>query len=595
MIRRVLFAALTLVVVFLPQAARAWWNDDWSFRKKITIDATPKGAALAEDPGRIPVLVRLHDGNFRFADAADDGRDLRFIAGDDKTPLKFHIESYDGVLGIGLVWVDVPAVRGGAATDIWLYSGNPKAPAGADAPGTYDGDTTLVYHFAERNAPPRDSSARNNHAQTAAAPDSNSLIGSGAKFDGSNAVIVPASPTLATAAGGGFTWSAWIRRDPASENAVLFARRDGAKGLIVELQGGAPRVSVEDQGSSQASAAGQAIPPGSWHHVAVTASDQFRVFVDGQVVSTLAVPLPTLAGPASIGAEATAAGVAPGSGYIGEMDEVQVARVARGAGPIAAAVANQGPDGKLLVFGVDEQASSGGFIGVILKSVTFDGWVVIGLLGVMAVISWVVMVNKAMYLTGATRANARFLAAFRRAGGDIDTLETAIGPAKRAMGGSPIYRIYRAGVDELAARFAANPARRTLSDEAVASIRAGLDGVTIREGQRLNSLIVLLTIAISGGPFLGLLGTVVGVMITFAAIAAAGDVNINAIAPGMAAALAATVAGLGVAIPALFGYNYLTSRIKDVTADMQVFVEEFATRLAETYRPQPDSHPMAAE
>jgi biopolymer transport protein ExbB len=94
---------------------------------------------------------------------------------------------------------------------------------------------------------------------------------------------------------------------------------------------------------------------------------------------------------------------------------------------------------------------------------------------------------------------------------------------------------------------------------------------------------VLLTIAISGGPFLGLLGTVVGVMITFAAIAAAGDVNVNAIAPGIAAALLATVAGLGVAIPALFGYNFLASRIKNISADMQIFVDEFVTRVAETY------------
>ena len=81
----------------------------------------------------------------------------------------------------------------------------------------------------------------------------------------------------------------------------------------------------------------------------------------------------------------------------------------------------------------------------------------------------------------------------------------------------------------------------------------------VKESQRLNRLMVMLTIAISGGPFLGLLGTVVGVMITFAAIAASGDVNVNAIAPGIAAALVATVAGLGVAIPALFGYNYLIS------------------------------------
>ena len=89
--------------------------------------------------------------------------------------------------------------------------------------------------------------------------------------------------------------------------------------------------------------------------------------------------------------------------------------------------------------------------------------------------------------------------------------------------------------------------------------------------------------SVHGGPFLGLLGTVVGVMITFAAIAAAGDVNVNAIAPGIAAALLATVAGLGVAIPALFGYNYLASRIKNITIAMQIFVDEFVTRTAELY------------
>ena len=106
-----------------------------------------------------------------------------------------------------------------------------------------------------------------------------------------------------------------------------------------------------------------------------------------------------------------------------------------------------------------------------------------------------------------------------------------------------------------------------------------------REGQKLNARMVLLTIAISGGPFLGLLGTVIGVMITFAGVAAAGEVNINAIAPGIAAALLATVAGLAVAIPALFGYNWLLSRVEKVEIDNQVFVDELEKRLAETYRP----------
>jgi biopolymer transport protein ExbB len=127
-----------------------------------------------------------------------------------------------------------------------------------------------------------------------------------------------------------------------------------------------------------------------------------------------------------------------------------------------------------------------------------------------------------------------------------------------------------------------------LTDEALNVLRARLDAAVVREGQKLNRNMVLLTIAISGGPFLGLLGTVLGVMITFAVIAATGDVNINSIAPGISGALLATVAGLAVAIPALFGYNYLLTQIKDLTAEMRVFTDEFlamvSERLAERHR-----------
>lgn len=75
-------------------------------------------------------------------------------------------------------------------------------------------------------------------------------------------------------------------------------------------------------------------------------------------------------------------------------------------------------------------------------------------------------------------------------------------------------------------------------------------------------------------------------MITFAAIAQAGDVNVNAIAPGISAALLATVAGLFVALPALFGYNYFITRIRDLTADMNAFVDELVTRMGEGIRPK---------
>ena len=149
-----------------------------------------------------------------------------------------------------------------------------------------------------------------------------------------------------------------------------------------------------------------------------------------------------------------------------------------------------------------------------------------------------------------------------------------------------MYRLYASGAHELRNRFAAYlkiGREPILSDPSINAIRATIDARLVRELQQLNSKMVLLTICIAGGPFLGLLGTVVGVMITFAAIAAAGDVNVNAIAPGIAAALVATVAGLAVAIPALFGYNYLTSKIGELTSDMEVFIDEFVTRIAENH------------
>ncbi len=248
---------------------------------------------------------------------------------------------------------------------------------------------------------------------------------------------------------------------------------------------------------------------------------------------------------------------------------------------------------------------------MILKSVTLDGWVVIGILLVMAVVSWIVMFDRASYLRRQAGANAVFMKSFREVADDLTVLDSGeagdvatlggrlTGADAKKMKASSLYRIYHIGTEEIRHRFAISKGRApVLSAASIAAIRASLDSGVVKEIQRLNRLMVILTIAISGGPFLGLLGTVVGVMITFAAIAASGDVNVNAIAPGIAAALVATVAGLGVAIPALFGYNYLISKIKDLTSDIQVFVDEFVTRMAEFYsadRPDPIEHRIAAE
>jgi len=207
-----------------------------------------------------------------------------------------------------------------------------------------------------------------------------------------------------------------------------------------------------------------------------------------------------------------------------------------------------------------------------------------------------VMIKKAVYLNSVSRGNTEFLQHWRQIAGDLSVLEGDDNDHARTMGGRlavsrkgkavpPLYRIYHLGIEEIRMRVASDSqgGSNALSARSIQAIRAVLDGGMVRETQRLNSQMVLLTIAISGGPFLGLLGTVIGVMITFAAVAAAGDVNVNAIAPGIAAALAATVAGLAVAIPSLFGYNYLLTQVKSMTSDMHVFIDEFVTRLAEFY------------
>lgn len=214
-------------------------------------------------------------------------------------------------------------------------------------------------------------------------------------------------------------------------------------------------------------------------------------------------------------------------------------------------------------------------MGILVDNLTVDAWVVIVILAIMLVLAVWVMISKSMLVGRTDKGNRAFLLKFREAK-DVMAVQGSYQHSSLA-------RLYAAGLHELKKRDVGKAEAKPLSGASIDAVKAAIDADLVRESQELNSGIVLLTIAIAGGPFLGLLGTVVGVMITFAAIAAAGDVNVNAIAPGIASALLATVAGLAVAIPALFGYNYLASRIKNISSDMQIFIDEFVTRVAEVH------------
>src|ERR1700676_42159 len=303
-----LLLGLVLALTLFPSPAKAWWNDDWQLRKKITIDASATGANITDPIGAAPVLIRLHVGNFRFGSAKEDGSDLRFVAADDKTPLKHHIEKYDSLLGEALIWVAVPNVQAGAKTDIWLYSGNKKAVPASDAKGTYDPDTLLVYHFNERGTPALDSSVWANNAQSVGQPAEGSLIGTGLRLDGHASLTLPASPSLGQSDNAPFSWSAWVKPAALQPNAALYSRHDAANGVVIGLDNGVPFVEVTIAGAAPRSVAGAPIAANGWHHVAVVGNNgQIALYLDGAMYASLNAALPALNTIALIGGDAAAA------------------------------------------------------------------------------------------------------------------------------------------------------------------------------------------------------------------------------------------------------------------------------------------------
>ncbi len=566
-----LLAALALLA---PSCGFSAGSADWAHHTNVTIDTTVSGGDLKQSVAQFPLALRLHSGNFTFADAKPDGADLAFFAADGKTPLKFHIERFDATNELAVVWVQVPKLSANSKSDsIVMAWGNPAGSSAADSKGTYDAAQIFVLHFSDAEGVRDATGNANNARESSAKPDPAGPMGGAVEFAGAERIVLPASPTLRIAAGGGFTFTAWVK--PAALDGKLFSLGSGAQALSIGLAAGAPQISL---GKSQIKASA-ALTPGVWQHVAVTAAGgKVNFYVGGAAAGGGDLALTEVTGDAVIG-----------EGYRGEMEEATLASVARDADYIKALASSQAAETPMLAIEDEAGGESASYIRILLGAVTVDGWVVIGILMVMGVISVFVMIAKHLFLGRAKKGNEVFLQVFRDASEDMLVPGRSVpqlAANQAAVADSSIYRIYEVGLGEIRHRFDSQTRRgeaTSLSAAALDAIRASLDAGLIRENHRLNSQIVLLTIAISGGPFLGLLGTVIGVMITFAAIAAAGDVNVNAIAPGIAAALVATVAGLAVAIPALFGYNWLVSQIKNVSADMTVFADEFLTKAAELH------------
>ncbi len=597
-----IFVLLISLLMMSSLAQAGWWNENWAYKKKISLDQSALQQAAISPDAQATALVRLHTGNFSyFLDVAEGGQDLRFIAGDDVTELSYSVEKFDAINQMALIWVKLPAdIAIAQEPNIWMYYGNPQA---APTQMSLSNDNqALRYHFSGSEI--IDATANGNHpVATTATTSSAGFIADAAQFDGTQLIALSDAPSVLMAAESGWSMSSWLRIDQAGEeDALIFQRGKGALEIVLKDQ--KFHVSVQDaQGELHTFSSTAEWVVSQWHHVVLTANaTQMTLYVDGEVSATLALSAPLISGDMLVGLDAEGK-----RGFVGMLDEWVISSQTLDANAIKFDYVMQGLGVPLLVYGDDmseadsEEEGEPSYIQATLDNVSSDGWVVIGMLSIMMFVSWMVMLGKGIVLAKVSKENARFIEEFEKLNldemeqlnredseDDEDALESplmlSLTGGHEKFQGSTIYRIYHAGVEAINHRLPkAVGADTVMSAQSVEAIRASMDAALVRELQRLNSQMVLLTIAISGGPFLGLLGTVLGVMITFAAIAVQGEVDVNAIAPGVAAALATTVAGLVVAIPALFGYNYLGSRIKEVSADMYVFVDEFVAKVAERY------------
>jgi biopolymer transport protein TolQ len=202
--------------------------------------------------------------------------------------------------------------------------------------------------------------------------------------------------------------------------------------------------------------------------------------------------------------------------------------------------------------------------------------VVLGVLFVLSVFSWALIFQKWFQLGGIDRKTARFLEIFRAGGG--------LPNPKSLRGGvsTPLAAVYNAGYSELTAQMnGASP--NTGRPKNTGAIGVEMNVAAGDEVRRLERGMSTLATIASVSPFIGLFGTVWGVMDAFSGLGDAGSASLRAVAPGIAEALITTAAGLAAAIPALIAYNHFLSGIRTTASRMENFTSEFVSKIETMY------------
>ena len=235
----------------------------------------------------------------------------------------------------------------------------------------------------------------------------------------------------------------------------------------------------------------------------------------------------------------------------------------------------------LCLFAVVGTASNKAELVYIWEQATPEAKAIIACLGIFSVLAWSVMTSKALQMRRARKLNHYFNEEFRAQKKVLDIFDR-----KLHVEGCPLYEVYQTGCALLDARLRSADGenrRRHVTLKNMEHVKRSVENVVAQESLKLESGLILLAIAVSGAPFLGLLGTVWGVMQTFGGIAQQGTATMAAMAPGVSAALITTVAGLLVAIPSMFGYNWLVHNLRVFTVGLDNFAQELVSKMEAEY------------
>jgi biopolymer transport protein TolQ len=248
-----------------------------------------------------------------------------------------------------------------------------------------------------------------------------------------------------------------------------------------------------------------------------------------------------------------------------------------------------------------------------IDKATIEGKTTMGALFVLSLFSWTIIITKARQLYIARKWAKRFFAAYNATRDPMDIKRRG-----EEFEGAPAYQLYIRGADEVDYHLKNNPvstvgrvvrvgdpdqphgntdilARGRTTKISMASfeaVKVVMEEAASSQAMDLEKGMIVLSTAVAGGPFIGLLGTVWGVMETFAGIASAGAATLTAMAPGVAGALICTVIGLLVAIPAMFSYNFMVTTIRAITQELDGFASRYANQLEHVYV---DNRPLSEE